>query len=176
MTRRTIVLDAGHGGSDPGTTCPGMSEKRANLETVLTIKFLLADQLGLPVVLTRADDHRPTYSERQQVPPDAFVYVSVHYNSPGTYGLVYHQHGSPASERLAVALSEETRLHRVWSSRLSNHNGLYIDAVPVPAVLLEVAAIDDYPQNETDARAFRLHVARAVVRALIRWSPPHTGL
>ena len=168
---RAIILDAGHGGNDPGTICPGMTEKQANLETVLTIKHLLTE-LGLPVLLTRGDDTRPTYAARQAVPADALVYISVHFNMPGSYGLVYYQDGRPQSRALADVLATESGLSRVWSSRMSNHNGLYIDAVRVPAVMLEVAAIDAYPQDVAAARAYRVHVAQAVIRALIRWSPP----
>lgn len=168
---RTIVLDAGHGGSDPGTVTPGMTEKQANLETVLTIKHLLTE-LGMPVLLTRGDDTRPMYAARQVVPADALAYISVHYNMPGSYGLVYYQDGRRQSHALADALAAEAGLSRVWSSRMSNHNGLYIDTVRVPAVMLEVAAIDDYPQDVAAARAYRVHVAQAVIRALIRWSPP----
>lgn len=172
---RTIVLDAGHGGSDPGTVTAGMTEKQANLETVLTIKYALTE-LGVPVVLTRADDTRPSFAARQVVPADALVYLSVHYNSPGTYGLAYYQHGNKQSEVLADVLAVESGLTRVWGSHMSNHQGLYIDQVRVPAVMLEVAAIDEYPQDIALARSYRLRVAQAVIRALIRWAPPRMAV
>lgn len=90
---RTIVLDAGHGGSDPGkeNLTVGINEKAATLDVVLRLKKLLELE-GWRVLLTRADDsrlasdqvtdlqRRAEFANKNQ----ADLFLSVHFNSaPG---------------------------------------------------------------------------------------------
>jgi len=51
----TVVLDAGHGGRDPGTKGYNLYEKDANLAVVLQVGKILT-QKGIKVVYTRKDD------------------------------------------------------------------------------------------------------------------------
>lgn len=52
---RGIVVDAGHGGSDPGASGNGIVEKEYNLKIANYIYNRLKE-LGLPVTLTRSTD------------------------------------------------------------------------------------------------------------------------
>jgi N-acetylmuramoyl-L-alanine amidase len=77
---KTVVLDAGHGGEDPGTVSYAV-EKEVTLEVTLTLKRLLEAQ-GIRVVLTRDTDSYPTLEERSQfASPNTNLFVSVHVNS-----------------------------------------------------------------------------------------------
>lgn len=77
---KTVVLDAGHGGQDPGTVSYAV-EKEVTLEVTLTLKRLLEAQ-GIRVVLTRDTDSYPTLEQRSQfATPDTNLFVSVHVNS-----------------------------------------------------------------------------------------------
>ncbi len=82
---RTIVLDPGHGGRDPGNEEGGMQEKRYTL--------LLAQQLraklqaaGFKVLLTRSRDTYVDLAERAAVANRAHadLFVSLHFNARGT--------------------------------------------------------------------------------------------
>lgn len=87
---KTIMLDPGHGGTDPGmlNLRLGLTEKTLTLDTVQRLKKLLEAQ-GFKVLLTRdsdrnlargkADDLRARVDAAAQVRADLFV--SVHYNS-----------------------------------------------------------------------------------------------
>ena len=81
---RTIVLDAGHGGHDPGATGPtGLMEKELVLDVTRRVAKLVGDQLALKVLLSRDADHfvtlrdRTSYANRAQ----ADVFVSIHANA-----------------------------------------------------------------------------------------------
>jgi N-acetylmuramoyl-L-alanine amidase len=81
---RTMVLDAGHGGHDPGATGPtGLMEKDLVLDVTRRVARLAADQLGIKVLLSRDGDHfvplrdRTSYANRAQ----ADVFVSIHANA-----------------------------------------------------------------------------------------------
>lgn len=56
-TKRTVVLDSGHGGFDPGKeSSDGILEKHINLAIAERLKELLEKE-GIRVVMTRTDDN-----------------------------------------------------------------------------------------------------------------------
>ena len=87
---RLIVLDAGHGGADPGTRnlVMHLDEKNLTLDVVLRLKKLLEGR-GYRVILTRSDDsklaaaQRPDLEQRDEVAnrTKADLFLSVHFNS-----------------------------------------------------------------------------------------------
>ncbi|TVY02349.1 N-acetylmuramoyl-L-alanine amidase [Cohnella terricola] len=80
----TVVLDAGHGGSDPGAiSLSKRPEKDFNLSVVLKVQALLSGDERIKLVLTRSDDSFPTLISRSQLANsiNADLFVSVHANS-----------------------------------------------------------------------------------------------
>ena len=81
---KLVVVDAGHGGSDPGMigTTYDTKEKELTLSTAQYLKQELT-RLGAKVIMTRTTDVKPELSERVQVSESnhADAFVSVHYNS-----------------------------------------------------------------------------------------------
>jgi N-acetylmuramoyl-L-alanine amidase len=51
-----VVIDAGHGGHDPGAQSNGVSESELTLDVALRLSRLLEKQPGVEVVLTRDTD------------------------------------------------------------------------------------------------------------------------
>jgi N-acetylmuramoyl-L-alanine amidase len=117
-----IVIDAGHGGPEPGAVGPGgLTERELNLAVAqMTVEALAAD--GVTAVLARTGDYRQTLASRVAVAtalhPKAFV--SIHHNAapdgprPGPGTETYYQIGkdvpplrSAASKRLAGLIYEE---------------------------------------------------------------------
>lgn len=87
MTGITIMIDAGHGGSDPGAIGPlgsKYSEEHMNLDNALKLQTEL-QKLGATVLMTRTTDKALSLDERltasRNAKPDLFV--SVHANSMG---------------------------------------------------------------------------------------------
>jgi N-acetylmuramoyl-L-alanine amidase len=83
---RTVVLDAGHGGKDPGAVSrSGIQEKDLALDIALRVRAHLRAN-GVRVVMTRETDHFWTLQDRPFLAArgggDAFV--SIHLNSVGT--------------------------------------------------------------------------------------------
>ena len=78
----TVVLDAGHGGQDPGTSHFGLKEKSLTLDIVRALRGLL-QQEGLQVTMTRDADRFIPLSQRPDVANrlNADVFVSVHVNA-----------------------------------------------------------------------------------------------
>jgi N-acetylmuramoyl-L-alanine amidase len=80
---RTIVLDAGHGGHDPGAVGPtGLREKTVTLEVAKSLRDLLVRD-GFRVIMTRYDDRFVSLGGRSAVAnrEEADLFVSVHANA-----------------------------------------------------------------------------------------------
>ncbi|MHA6281286.1 N-acetylmuramoyl-L-alanine amidase family protein [Salinimicrobium sp. CAU 1759] len=77
-----IVLDAGHGGHDPGNSWNGFSEKKIALEIVLKVGAELEKLQNVKVLYTRKSDVFVTLAGRAEIAnkADADLFVSVHMN------------------------------------------------------------------------------------------------
>lgn len=83
-----IVVDAGHGGSDPGAVGNGLQEKDLTLE-VATYIYDRFKELGVPVTLTRNSDETLSPKERVNRVLNAYgnnsnvIVLSNHINAGG---------------------------------------------------------------------------------------------
>jgi N-acetylmuramoyl-L-alanine amidase len=81
--KRTVVIDPGHGGEDPGSQSSkyGYEEKALTLTTATLIATYLRDQ-GYHTIMTRSTDHFVPLKERAQMANlhKADLFVSMHYN------------------------------------------------------------------------------------------------
>jgi N-acetylmuramoyl-L-alanine amidase len=81
---RRIVIDAGHGGHDPGSIGPGgLQEKELVLDVALRLSRLVRDELGAEVLLTRPSDVFIPLEERTAIANSrgADLFLSIHANS-----------------------------------------------------------------------------------------------
>lgn len=78
-----IVIDAGHGGHDPGAQGNGIVEKDLVLDVALRLQQLLQDQPGFEVVLTRGTDEFIALEERTAIAnrAGADLFLSIHANA-----------------------------------------------------------------------------------------------
>jgi N-acetylmuramoyl-L-alanine amidase len=82
-TNRVLVIDPGHGGSDPGSLSTGKThEKHLTLDWALRVEKLLTNT-SWKVILTRRDDRDVSLTERVAIADahKADVFISLHFNS-----------------------------------------------------------------------------------------------
>ena len=79
---RTVVIDAGHGGHDPGTSHFGLQEKHLALDIARRLRTQL-QEAGLAVVMTRETDRFIPLSGRSAIANrlNADLFISVHINA-----------------------------------------------------------------------------------------------
>jgi N-acetylmuramoyl-L-alanine amidase len=79
---RRIVLDAGHGGSDPGATAPELAEKQITLDIGQRLRQLLEGE-GFEVIVTRDADRTIALRDRARLANDSRsdIFVSIHVNA-----------------------------------------------------------------------------------------------
>lgn len=149
---KVLLLDAGHGGKDPGTSGNGMQEKNLNL----TIAQKIAQKLqgsGIKVYMTRNSDVYPENSTRAQTANDiADLMVSIHINSgPETANgteTLYQVHANDNGARLTSKQLAEILQGKVVSATGNTNRGaklwtdvLILNRTTVPAVIVEVIFI-----------------------------------
>ena len=90
LSIRRVVIDAGHGGNDPGTTTPQIAEKDIALDVAARLRALL-EKNGFEVVITRPDDQLIPLRDRAKIAnsSDGDIFVSIHVNSLAS-GLASH--------------------------------------------------------------------------------------
>ena len=108
-TKKTVVVDAGHGGSRDGAVYEGIKEKDLTLAMSKKLEALLLAQ-GYNVVMTRTTDVYMDLYDRADIANDvgADIFVSIHanaYEDPEIYGaMTYYHPSSGRGKRLAQAI------------------------------------------------------------------------
>lgn len=82
----TVILDAGHGGKDPGATNPIGTEANYNIRMAMRVKDLL-EAKGFKVKLIRDTDRFYSLQERVDIAnsvTENAIFISLHHNSGGS--------------------------------------------------------------------------------------------
>jgi N-acetylmuramoyl-L-alanine amidase len=104
---RTVVLDAGHGGKDPGTHGRYVKEKNINLDLILQLgRKIKAHHPNIRVIYTRSSDQFVDLYERGAIANRnrADLFISIHCNA------------SPSSSRVYGTETYTLGLHRTQSN------------------------------------------------------------
>ncbi len=150
----TVMLDAGHGGANPGATYEGRKESEDALALTLAVGAIL-EQNGINVLYTRTDDTYITPTERANNANAAGVdyFVSIHRNSspmPGQYSgietLVYNRNSEAG--RLAENINQNLEAVGFINQGVNERSGLTVlRRTYMPAVLVEVGFINTPADN-----------------------------
>jgi N-acetylmuramoyl-L-alanine amidase len=110
---RTIVIDPGHGGDEPGVQGrDGTSEKDVTLAVARRLRSVLEGRLGLRVLLTRDDDRTVPIETRTAVANNnkADVFLSLHANAsfrPAASGAAIYVAAFDERDHAATSLARE---------------------------------------------------------------------
>lgn len=150
----TIVIDPGHGGSDPGAVHLGRNEKDDNLRLALAVESRLKS-LGYNVVMTRNSDEYVSLAQRSNISnnANADLFVSLHRNAstnPLYNGLTTYVYTSPSAASLAAAQNINSRIANAGVQ--TNHGIMYenfavLRNTVAPAVLVELNFISNAYDN-----------------------------
>lgn len=162
MEKKVVVLDAGHGGWDPGRVgIGGADEKIINLKIVEKLQKYL-EQSGAIVLLTRdtdvalSNDKREDMRQRKEIvnESEADILVSIHQNyypkANVRGGQVFYLKSSEESKRLAETL--QARLVQVLdpaNHRVAKDNGAYyiLKQTKLPGAIVECGFLSN-PEEE----------------------------
>ena len=156
-SRPLVVIDAGHGGRDPGSSGGGVIEKDVVLAIALALRERLLAQGGIRVAMTREDDRIVTLGDRPEIARQlgADLFVSIHADSAGdksdvSGASIYTLSAEASSEAAARFAERENSADRL--------NGVSIEGQSdaVSSILVELSQ----QQTQDDATEF----SRLIVR------------
>ncbi|WP_232695465.1 N-acetylmuramoyl-L-alanine amidase family protein [Brevibacillus daliensis] len=167
-----VVIDSGHGGTDPGAVGNGMQEKQLTLQISLYQKNRF-EQLGIPVILTRETDRTLTPKERTSAVKSsgAKYCISNHINAGGGEG-VEAIHSVFSSDLLAKVVVEAIaacglKYRRAYSKKGNDGRDYFFmhrDTGSVETVIVEYGFID-HPRDAELLKKNGNVYAEAVVKA-----------
>ncbi|MBN3554189.1 cell wall-binding repeat-containing protein [Fictibacillus nanhaiensis] len=175
---KSIVLDPGHGGTDPGAIGNGLKEKDVVLDVGLKSKELLKNS-GARIVMTRSTDTFITLTNRANMGNNsrADSFISIHANSyPGTkpngsetyWNDVYN---SSESKALATEIQKLLIQKLQTDDRKVKEADFYvIKYVKIPSVLVELGFISN-PQDaqKLASPTYRRLAAEAIAQGTINF-------
>lgn len=168
-----VVLDAGHGGANPGASYNGRQEKDDVLALTLAVGDIL-EANGVNVYYTRTDDvyESPYQKAMEGNAVGADYFVSIHRNSSpypnqytGVESLVYNRYGRAAQ----LAANINRRLEKVGFVDQGVNEGtnlVVLNSTQMPAVLLEVGFINTDADNRLYDERFD-EIARAIADGIL---------
>lgn len=172
LAGKTVVVDAGHGGADPGAWDRSLSivpEKTINLDMANLVAGLLR-QRGAFVIMTRTGDQRVDLQGRADSADryQADLFVSIHANAASSRepaGAEVYVCRAATSQSVQAAARIEAALQRAGIACRGLHRGNFVVLVGHrrPAVLIECGFLT----NPDDARrlndpAYRRRLAAAI--------------
>lgn len=187
----SVIIDAGHGGIDPGASADGFVEKDIVLSLAQKVNEL-APQYNVRVTLTRATDALPGGASdireglkqrlaiTEQEKADLFISLHVNYSLPGTQ--------APAGFEAYIAGSKNDRQGQLLAGTLLEQLGsIYavapgikkrpekgiwvLDHNPRPAVLLECGNLARAADRDfINDKANQEKVARMILQGVVNYS------
>lgn len=183
-----VMIDAGHGGYDPGAiTSQGIYEKAINLQIAKKVRDLLVPS-GVTTLLTRDEDEdyvpdgvRGKTTKKQidlnyriakAVEAKADIFVSIHVNSTlagnNSGAETFYNFSSEQGKALAVCVQQElvkiTGMHR----RVAKPGNFYIiKNTSMPAVIVEVGYLSNITERKKLQQAwYQEQVARGIAKGI----------
>lgn len=177
-----IIVDAGHGGEDPGAVSGNLQEKDFNLRAA-NYMYNRFRELGVPVAITRDSDITLTRDERLDIMNNTFgtdpnvIILANHINAGGGEGaeVVYPLRSTDVLARnILEAIGEEGQIMRKYYQRRLPENPskdyYYImrETPNTTSLLIEYGFIDN-ANDQTKLNNYLLDYVEAVVRAVANY-------
>lgn len=157
-----VVIDAGHGGYDPGGIGPGGSREKNNTLAVALRLGNILNKKNIKVIYTRTSDRVPwpssvkldlKYRAAISNNSNADIFISIHNNS-STYksirgSEVYYSRGSTNGRRLASLIEKQiVRKAGTKDRGIRPEEFIVLQEVKAPSVLVELGYISNKSEEE----------------------------
>ena len=185
---KTIVIDVGHGGKDPGTMYKKILEKDINLKISKYLRNYLVQE-GANVFLTRDGDYdlsSPGSGRRKKSDFDnrinlintsnAYIYYSIHLNylpDSSYYGpQVFYNNNLNANKKIAKILQNDLNLKTNTNReiKLMKSNDYYMyKRLSVPGVLIECGFLSNYyERNLLIKESYQKKLAKIIANSTLK--------
>lgn len=165
--KKTVVIDAGHGGSDPGKIGVNQClEKDINLQIALKVKEKLENE-QIKVIMTREDENGLStdgasnhkiedMKKRVEIinASEASIAVSIHQNSYTSEEVkgaqVFYFTHSEQGKQMAEIMQENFRLANPENKRQAKENQTYymLKKTKIPTIIVECGFLSNWEEAE----------------------------
>lgn len=183
VSKKNIVIDAGHGGYDPGKVASdGTQEKGINL----SIAQLLAGYMrqgGANVTMTRTDDEALSENKREDLKyraefaadTNTDLFISIHQNSfpqESVHGAqVFYKKDSESGKALAICIQKRLKeVADMGNTRMPKADGSYyvLKNSKIPSVIVECGFLSNNDErSKLLNQKYREHIAWAVYMGVL---------
>lgn len=183
LAGKVVVIDAGHGGRDLGSSAGGAYEKNVTVFLAKYVRDALTAE-GVTVIMTRSDDSFPELEARPALANKAHadIFISIHANEPGRGSnnnpsgtITFFHMGSSISKFLGECIHGE-----IVKSKLLPDLGVRSDGTiyknsgfavlrlsQMPAILIETGFMTNQKDRQMiQSEAFGKALAKSVVEGL----------
>ncbi|HCT65352.1 MAG TPA: hypothetical protein DIC60_08860 [Lachnospiraceae bacterium] len=178
---KIVVIDPGHGKTDPGASGNGLVEKELNLQIALRVYDLFESNNNIKVYLTRANDSYPTNVNRAKMANSiADLFISIHINSstsslPNGTETLYTVHATDVSGKLTSQIAAEylegylVKALQTTDRGIKNRSDLIVlNQTTVPAALVEIGFISNAADAEKLSKdSYKDIAANAIYSAIV---------
>lgn len=185
LVGKVIVLDAGHGGKDKGTSSLNVYESDINLSIVLKLRESLIKQ-GVDVILTRDGDYdlsSPNASRRKKSDfdnrihlinqSDADLYLSIHMNylTDGRYygGQVFY---TDENEKLAQVMqnSFKSNLNSPMDAKVLKNTIYMYKQLEKPGLLIECGFLSNaHEKSLLVTEEYQEKIVNTIIDGLLKY-------
>ncbi len=163
-----VIIDAGHGGHDPGAGKNGVEEKKLTLNVALHLEKLLKAK-GIPVTMTRSNDTFISLAKRAEIGNEYSnaVFVSIHFNAnrdARVYGVETYYYGSQGRKlanhvHLRLLSHLKTRDGRIRQQK----NFAVLNQTKSTAILVECGYVSNTSErSRCNSYAYQYSCAKAI--------------
>lgn len=186
LSGKIIIIDPGHGGSDPGTTNNNIYEKNINLSISRYLEISLI-KAGATVILTRDNDYdlsSPNATWRKKSDFDNRIklinnskgdmYLSIHLNylNNPSYSGPQVFYSNEANKEIALVIQETMNKelnHEREVKKIPSRTYMY-DKLTIPGVLIECGFLSNASEkNKLQNSEYQQKIADTIKNAIINY-------
>ena len=156
----TVVIDPGHGGSDPGAYRHSVREKDLTLKVAKKLRIQLKAR-GINVVMTRSTDKKLSLEQRAAIANKYknAIFVSIHFNA-AEKGLEYVKgvetfYASQEGRKMASKVQGKMlKTLGVRDRKVKDKDFAVLEKTRCPAILVECGFISNYYERKRCSRSW----------------------
>lgn len=177
LTGHRLMLDPGHGGSDPGAVGPtGLREADVNLRVGLSLRSLLVQYSGATVYMTRDKDMDVTLEQRTTQANQLGVerFISIHHNASSNWeanGVETYAYTYASADSLDLrnkVYGELLNWSRLPGRGPNTANFWVLKYTQMPAILTEASFISNpYQESRLRDPDYNFREALAIYKGIL---------
>lgn len=171
-----VVIDAGHGGKEPGAVHAGAVEKTLNLDIAKRLKKILDDN-NIKNTMTRSDDSFVDLYDRSRLANNnnAGLFISIHNNAStnsNTHGIMTLYHSSSSQSKKLARIVQNQLVADLGAKNFGivpRSNLAVLRTTRMPSIIAEIGYISNAAErSKLLEEDYRQKAAESLAKAIVK--------